>query len=136
MMAKTSMLSLLAAVTVLLGSGTAHAYKCQVPALVDPVKKAVCASALLTSMDRRESANRRSVGASLPYAARGQLEADRTVFVRTLQACASETRCLEATYTSQFRLYDRLRRCAPEHDPTACTRRTIEQHRQTLHRSL
>lgn len=114
----------------------ARAYQCNVPAIVDPVKKTVCATPQLVSLDKREVSSRRSVNAVLPVSARTRLEANRTSFVRTRQTCGADPLCLEATYKAQIRLYDRLRACAPAKSPATCAGRVIEQHRQELHQSL
>lgn len=135
-MSKVMSAAVAAAVILVCDAGSAQAYDCRVPALADAVKKAVCANSQLQALDRREIANRRSLGASLPVAARTRVEADRTIFVRTRQTCLSDTRCLESTYTSQLRLYDRLRRCAPDQNPATCTQRLIDKHRENLHRSM
>ena len=115
---------------------SASAFDCRVPAVISTTKRTVCASATLTRLDQREGTIRRSVSATLPVAARGRLAADRVAFVQTRQTCGADPRCLDATYTAQLRLYSRLRQCAVEPNPAACTSRVIDAHRQELHRSM
>jgi uncharacterized protein len=116
----------------------ALAYNCTIPALVDPVKKAVCAQPLLAGMDREEVARRTALAAKLTSDAGTLITRDRRAFVTTRETCASDQRCLEATYRAQLRLYSRLDACARRQaaQQTFCVSRTTLQHREELHKSL
>jgi uncharacterized protein len=116
--------------------GTAAAYNCRIPALLDATKKAVCGQVLLAGMDREETTRRAALAAKLAIDARTIVTRDRRAFIDTRNACGSDTRCLEATYRAQLRLYRQLESCAGRQGQTFCVERTTQKHRQDLHKSL
>lgn len=119
-------------------STPADAYNCRIPALIDPVKKAVCAQPLLAGMDRDESSRRAALLANLRSDARTLVTRDRRAFITTREKCASDTRCLEATYRAQLRLYKQLDGCVPRAgaQQTFCVSRVTQKHREGLHSSM
>jgi uncharacterized protein len=116
--------------------GTAAAYNCKIPALFDTTKKAVCGQALLAGMDREETTRRAALAAKLVTDARTIVTRDRRAFIETRNRCGADTRCLEATYRAQLRLYGQLESCASRQGQTFCASRTTQKHRRELHNAL
>lgn len=116
---------------------SAEAFNCQIPALVNPAKKTVCAAPLLRAIDDKEEAEFKAVKIGMALDARRTIQRDRRTFVATRDGCESDQRCLEAAYRAQIRLYSRLARCKiTRANQTFCTTTTITRHRQELHNSL
>ncbi len=115
----------------------AEAFNCQIPALVNPAKKTVCATPLLRAIDDKEESEFKSVQAGMALDARRTIQRDRRTFIATRDGCETDQRCLEATYRAQTRLYTRLARCKISRaNQTFCVTTTITKHRQELHNSL
>lgn len=117
--------------------GSALAFNCAVPGLINPAKKAVCSNQLLSAINDTERSAESALRAKLPFEARRELSRDRRVYVAARDQCRADERCLEATMRAQIRLHRKLEACtANEARALVCTSRTIQSHRMDLHRSM
>lgn len=113
------------------------AFNCAVPGVVNPAKKAVCASQLLAAINDTERSADGALRAKLPFDARRELSRDRRIYLAGRDKCRADERCLEATMRAQMRLLRKLEACtADTARALVCTSRTIQSHRMELHRSM
>lgn len=123
--------------SLVLAPAAAQAFNCQIPALVNPAKKTVCANPLLRAIDDKEEGEFKSVQSGMALDARRTIQRDRRAFIATRDGCETDQRCLEAAYRAQIRLYSRLGRCKISRaNQTFCVTAAITKHRQELHNSM
>jgi uncharacterized protein len=126
-----------ALITTAFAAHPAAAFSCAVPAIASAVKRTVCAEPLLMAIDRTEAETVAGLGGRLSGDARRAVLRDRRAFHAVRDNCGADVRCLEASYRAQVRLYRKLESCLrPDARELFCVTRTIEQHRQELHRSM
>lgn len=114
----------------------AAAFSCAIPAVQSAAKRTVCFSKALRKLNGRERDGYAALARDLKGAARDAVIDDHWTFLEVLEACKSDRRCLDATYTAQLRLYDMLGSCKAKPPGDACAPSTIEKHRQALHKSM
>jgi uncharacterized protein len=119
--------------TPLLIATPADAFNCRIPAFISQSKSTVCKSPALRRLDAQEEAGFAALRSRLSGAGASAVRTDRSSFIATRNGCAADTRCLQATYRAQLRLYRQLARCKPADG--ACVSRTVQAHRLALHRS-
>ncbi len=122
---------------ILVSVSSAQAFNCAIPGIFSVAKKTVCSDPILAALDNDEASRFAGLRARLGAEAMVSVGRDRRVFVAILNRCGRETRCHEASYTSQTRLYRSLLACADRGGQKIfCVNRTILKHREELHRSL
>jgi uncharacterized protein len=117
-------------------STPAEAYRCSIPAVRDSIKRTVCGNPGLRTLDTQEQGDLGKLQSWLNRNAYNYTVDDRKLFTAQRAKCAKDTRCLEATYEAQVRLYKVLLACKAGTRQTACVKNAVAKHREELHRSL
>lgn len=113
------------------------AFYCSIPGVFNEAKKTVCADPTLAALATTELDALANVRDRLAADARAAVTRDRRTFIAARDACRVDSRCLEATYLAQLRLYRGLVACeANAGRQMFCVNRTILKHRETQHRSM